>query len=217
MSKREKYDVSGFAEAQFEFGSGKRVLKNLMGIKSRIEMDTAETVALKQTEDLLFRTYDREHKFSAADLCKIHKIWLGKIYGWAGKYRNIDLAKGNFRFAHAKFIPELMREFEREFLFKYTPCHKMTREELIEALAKVHAEFILIHPFRDGNGRLGRLLSTLMAVQAGIPPLTFKIIERAKRRQYIAAVQASLDKNYEPMKEIFRLIVEQSLLTFRSG
>lgn len=215
MSKREKYDVSGFAEAQFESGSGKQVLKNLMGIKSRIEMDTAETVALKQTEDLLFRTYDREHKFSAVGLCKIHKIWLGKIYGWAGKYRSIDLAKGNFRFAHAKFIPELMREFERDFLFKYTPCHKMAREELIEALAKVHAEFILIHPFRDGNGRLGRLLSTLMAVQAGIPPLTFKIIERTKRRQYIAAVQASLDKNYEPMKEIFRLIVEQSLSAFQ--
>lgn len=216
MSKREKYDVSEFAEAQFESGSGKRVLKNLMGIKSRLEMDTAEAVALKQTEDLLFRTYDREHKFSAIDLCNIHKIWLGKIYGWAGKYRNIDLTKGNFRFAHAKFIPELMREFERDFLFRYTPCHKMSREELIEVLAKVHAEFILIHPFRDGNGRLGRLLSTLMAVQAGIPPLTFKIIERTKRRQYIAAVQASLDKNYGSMKEIFRLIVKQSLLAFQS-
>lgn len=104
-----------------------------------------------------------------------------------------------------------MREFERQFLFRYTPCHKMVREELIEALAKIHAEFILIHPFRDGNGRLGRLLSTLMAVQAGLPPLTFKIIERTKRKQYIAAVQASLSKNYEPMKEIFRLIVEQSV------
>jgi cell filamentation protein len=109
-----------------------------------------------------------------------------------------------------------MQEFEQEVLFRYTPCHKMPKEDLIEALAKVHAEFILIHPFRDGNGRLGRLLSTFMAVQAGKPPLTFKIIERAKRGQYIAAVQASLDKNYEPMKEIFRLIVEQSLLASRN-
>ncbi len=101
-----------------------------------------------------------------------------------------------------------MHEFEREFLFKNTPCYKMSIEELIEALAKVHAEFILIHPFREGNGRLGRLLSTLMAAQAGLPPLSFKIIKRAKRKQYIAAVQASLNKNYEPMKEIFRLIVK---------
>lgn len=180
-------------------------------------MDTAETVALKQAEDLLFHTYDRKHKFSAVDLCNIHKIWLGKIYTWAGKYRSVDLAKGNFRFAHAKFIPKLMDEFEQDFLLKYTPCYKMTREELIGALAKVHAEFILIHPFREGNGRLGRLLSTLMAAQAGIPPLTFKIIERAKHRQYIAAVQASLDKDYELMMEIFRIIIEQSLSVSRSG
>ncbi len=209
MNRRDKYDVSGFAETQFEPGSRKQVLKNLMGIKSKLDMDKIEAVALKQTEDLLFHTYDRKHRFSAADLCRIHKIWLGKIYEWAGKYRNIDLTKGNFRFAHAKYLPELMRKFEREFLFKNTPCCKMPTEELIEALAKVHAEFILIHPFREGNGRLGRLLSTLMAAQAGLPPLTFKIIERSKRKQYIAAVQASLNKNYEPMKEIFRLIVKQ--------
>jgi hypothetical protein len=47
-----------------------------------------------------------------------------------------------------------------------------------------------------------------MAAQAGLPPLTFKMIERAKRKQYIVAVQASLNKNYEPMKEIFRLIAK---------
>ncbi|MFH0772634.1 MAG: Fic family protein [Candidatus Omnitrophota bacterium] len=208
MKRRDKYDVSGLSETQFEPGSRKRVLKNLMGIKNKLDMDKIEAVALKQTEDLLFNTYDREDKFSAVDLCKIHKIWLGNIYEWAGKYRNIDLAKGNFRFAHAKYLPELMREFEQEFLFKNTPCYKMSAEELIEALAKVHAEFILIHPFCEGNGRLGRLLSTIMAVQAALPPLTFKIIEGAKRKQYIAAVQASLNKNYEPMKEIFRLIVK---------
>lgn len=217
MGRIDKYDVSEFTEAQLEPGSGKQVLKNLMGIKNKLEMDTAETVALKQAEDLLFHTYDSKHKFSAVDLCDIHKIWLGKIYTWAGKYRSIDLSKSNFRFAHAKFIPELMREFERDFLFRYTPCHKMAREELVDALAKVHAEFMLIHPFRDGNGRLGRFLSTLMAAQTGIPPLTFKIIERKKRGQYISAVQESLDRNYEPMKEIFRLIVEQSLSASQGG
>ena len=74
---REKYDVSESAEAQFVSGSGKQVLKNLKGIKNKLDMDTVETVALKQTEDMLFHTYDSRHKFSAVDLCKMHKIWLG--------------------------------------------------------------------------------------------------------------------------------------------
>ena len=39
--------------------------------------------------------------------------------------------------------------------------------------AAVHAEPILIHPFREGNGRCARLLATLMGLQAGLPALDF--------------------------------------------
>lgn len=210
MKQSKKYEVSGLTETQFEPASRKQVLKNLMGIKKKREMDEVEAVALKQAEDLLFHTYGGDHRFSAGDLCKIHKVWLSKIYAWAGKYRNIDLTKGKFRFAHAKHIPSLMNEFEKDFLFKLTPCLSKSREELVGALARVHAEFILIHPFREGNGRVGRLLATLMAVQAGFPPLNFEIIERKKHGEYITAVQASVDRNYAPMEGIFRLILESS-------
>jgi len=58
LNRRDKYDVSGFAETQLEPGSRKQVLKNLMNIKNRLDMDTVEAVALKQTEDLLFHIYD---------------------------------------------------------------------------------------------------------------------------------------------------------------
>lgn len=210
MGRNKKYDISGSVEAQFEPGSRKQVLKNLMGICSKKEMDKIEAVALKQAEDLLFHTYGQDHRFSAQDICKIHKAWLSRIYEWAGKYRSINLSKGHFLFAHARHVPSLMAEFEKDFLFKYTPCLVKSKNDLIEALARVHAEFILIHPFREGNGRVGRVLSTLMAVQAGLPPLNFKIIEGKKRRQYIAAVQASVGKNYKPMEEIFKLVLERS-------
>ena len=43
----------------------------------------------------------------------------------------------------------------------------------VQALALTHAEFVLIHPFREGSGRLVRLLSTLMAVQASLPALDY--------------------------------------------
>ncbi len=210
MKKSKKYDVSRLTETQFEPGSRRQVLKNLMGIKGKREMDKVETVALKQAEDLLFHTYGSDHRFSTEDLCKIHKVWLGKIYEWAGKYRNVDLTKGNFRFTHAKHTPNLMSEFEKGFLLKLTPCLSKSKDELAGALARVHAEFILIHPFREGNGRVGRVLATLMAVQAGFPPLNFEIIEKRKHEEYIAAVQASVGQNYGPMEEIFRLILGSS-------
>jgi cell filamentation protein len=210
MSKNKKYDVARATEAQFEPGSRKQVLKNLMGIKSKSQMNEIEAVALKQAEDLLFHTYRNDHRFSSDDLCKIHKVWLGKIYGWAGKYRNIDLSKGRFRFAHAKHIPSLMDDLEKNFLSQLTPCLSKSKDGLIMALARIHAEFILIHPFREGNGRIGRILATLMAVQAGFPPLNFEIIEKKKHTEYIMAIQASVHRNYEPIEEIFRLILESS-------
>lgn len=43
----------------------------------------------------------------------------------------------------------------------------------MEAIAVVHVEFILIHPFREGNGRMGRMLASVMAMQASKPELNF--------------------------------------------
>ena len=84
----------------------------------------------------------------------------------------------------------------------------MTDEALIDALAIVHIEFILIHPFREGNGRLSRLLANIMALQAGQPMLDFSVMDEQKEN-YFSAVQAGLD-NYEPMKAIFRQVLHET-------
>jgi cell filamentation protein len=50
----------------------------------------------------------------------------------------------------------------------------MDEEQLIAAVAITHVELILIHPFREGNGRLSRLLADVMAVQGGYKPLDYQ-------------------------------------------
>ncbi len=67
-------------------------------------------------------------------------------------------------FAAAAQIPVLMDQFERDVLQRYTPCTFADRGDIVRALAETHVELVLIHPFRDGNGRLARVLSTLMAL-----------------------------------------------------
>lgn len=47
------------------------------------------------------------------------------------------------------------------------PCHHLDGDALIKAIAVTHVEFILIYPFREGNGRQSQLLDDVMAVQAG--------------------------------------------------
>lgn len=85
------------------------------------------------------------------------------------------------------------------------------RDEVVRALAETHVELVLIHPFRDGNGRVARVLSTLMALQAGFPLLDFSTIAGEKKGGYFAAVQAGLDRNYHQMERIFTEVIERSV------
>jgi cell filamentation protein len=69
---------------------------------------------------------------------------------------------------------------------------------------------MFIHPFREGNGRVGRLLAVLMAFQAGLPGLDFMGICGKKRKAYFAAVQSGLDRDYEAMKKVFRSVLSST-------
>jgi len=211
LKKRGRYDVSGLTEAQFEPGSRGRILKNRVGIRTKRELDRVETAALARTVDSLVRTYGAEHRFTAADICHFHKTWLGDIYEWAGRYRQVNVGKGGFAFASSAQIPKLMRDFETGPLQRYTPCNFAMGPTLIRALAEAHVELMLIHPFRDGNGRVGRILASLMALQAGLPLLDFSSIKGKRKQEYFAAVRAGLDENYGPMEGIFEEVIAKSV------
>lgn len=206
-----RYQSHQLTEGQFEKGSSKRVLKNLLGITSKREMDRLEAERLEQAYQKLVQDYDQNHHFTAEDICSIHHAWLGKLYAWAGEYRQVNVSKGSFMFAAAQQIPRLMADLENKLLKKLTPTGRLKPEEVIPAIAKVHVELVLIHPFREGNGRTARLFSTLMALQAGLPALDFRQIKGRKKQAYFAAVQAGLDRNYEPMEKIFTDVVSLTL------
>jgi len=211
MKKSGRYDTSGLVEAQFEQGSRGRVLKNLLGIKRKRDMDEAETKALKFATDKLLGIYSKNHRFTEADIRKMHRVWLGGIYIWAGQYRQVNVSKDDFPFATAKQIPFLMAEFEKGPLFRHTPCNFKSLERIVHALAEVHVELILIHPFREGNGRAARLLSTIMASQARLPILDFTGITGRKRKEYFSAISSGLKKDYKPMEKIFSRIIKRTL------
>jgi len=211
LKKGGRYDVSGLVEAQYEAGSNDMVLRNLLGIIDPDEMDRVEARALAKATDILIRKYDQEHQFTAADTCHFHKTWLGKVYEWAGRYRKTNITKDDFTFAMAAQIHKLMEQFEQSQLTQYTPCEFKNREEVVKALAEVHTELLLIHPFREGNGRVARLLSLLMALQAELPILDFSLISEHKKQEYIEAVHAGMDRNYQPMEALFSEIIEKSI------
>lgn len=211
MVRKGRYTTSGLAEDQYMPGSDGMVLKNLRGICSKEEIDRLETELLFDTTDQLLDEFDQHHRFTAGDIQELHRRWLGTVYEWAGKYRQVMISKGNFLFAAPAHIPALMAEFEQDILARATPCIFPSRDEVIAALAIVHTELILIHPFREGNGRVSRLLATLMALQAGLPLLDFSDFEQERQQEYFAAVQQGMNRNYKPMEKIFSEVIARSL------
>jgi cell filamentation protein len=198
-------------ESEFEPGSRGRALRNRLGIPSVRALQRRESEALLATTQQAIDQVTVDQNFTAADVCWLHHLWLGEIYEWAGDYRSVNISKGEFMFAAAAQVPRLMQQFEQGPLRLYTPCRIKSTEQQAAALAIVHAELILIHPFREGNGRCARLLAMLMGLQAGLPALDFGGIRGEKKRRYFAAIHSAMDHNYAPMTEMFREVIARTL------
>lgn len=215
MTRRSlRYHEPAGAEGSAQRGSRGRVLLNLKGITSKRAMDLLEYQALVAVQERYYASLTQETQFTGAMLCRMHADWLGELYAWAGRYRTVELQKGNFAWPPAHRVAENMATFERDILLRLTPCRPNALEAVATALAQVHAELLLIHPFREGNGRLARWLADIMAVQAGYPVPDYALTgpgSRQRQARYIAAVSLGYAQNYAPLAELFVEAVRRAL------
>lgn len=195
-----RYRARG-SQAETQPGSNDQVLRNIPGITDPAQMDEAELSLLLQLYECVMGDDFPERRLDVADLMEWHRLWLGNLYDWAGQVRSVNLAKGEFHFAAAAQIPRLLAEFEHDCLHRYTPCENMDDDALAEAIAICHVELVLIHPVREGNGRLSRLLADVMAVQAGREPLDYSRWD-ADKTAYFSAIQCGMGRDFTPMREL---------------
>ncbi len=151
--------------------------------------DIAETYGVSEAIDHI-RTVE-EH-LSLELLKEIHRIVFKNSKPFAGEFRKkgtevavIDgygnVVHGGTPAAPAEYIPRLLKE-----LTEWYSSNKAVYPPLVLA-AVVHNQFETIHPFQDGNGRVGRILLNNILLKHGLPPLN---IELRNRREYYAALQA---------------------------
>lgn len=207
-----RYSIA--SDEDYEPGSNSTVLKNLLNIKNIQIIEVLEERELERAGIELIELYDSGHKFTSQDVCDIHALWLAGIYPFAGQYRTTNMSKDGYKFAAAHLIDKLMQDLEQSYLCKYTPCNYINDEDLSKALAVVHVEFIIIHPFREGNGRTARLLANLMALQANRSFLNYASIDKTSNlkgfEKYIQAVHQGHLRNYKIMQDVFKEILESS-------
>ena len=195
-----KYELNS-AEERYQPGSGDLVLANKQGIIDEEEMEALESGLLLMLYEQLFIEGQPPEALAFEHISRWHRHWLGNVYEWAGRLRNANLTKDGFQFAAADRIPLLLDGFEKQFLARSGELKDLSRPELVSYLAECHVEFILIHPFREGNGRLSRLLCDVLAVLAGKSLLDYSLWDEHKAF-YFKAIQAGVSGNYSPMMQL---------------
>jgi len=206
-----KYTSDNFDE--FQPGSRKKVLKNKLGITKVREIKEAEFRGYLDTEKKLIKLFTSGQKFKLSDIHFINKLFLGNLYDWAGNIRTVNLSKGNFIFATTFALIKLLPDFEKNILAENTPCSGKDLNEIAFKIAKVHDEFLLLHPYREGNGRTARLFATIMAYQAGLSGLDFSFIKNRGKQfeSYISAIHEGMKQNYIPMQKIILKAIKLSI------
>ena len=209
-----RYETPEGPEVEFQPGSRGRVLRNLLAITKKMEMDSVEYNALLHTQKIYLGLIGPDTRFTADMIREMHRQWLSGIYSWAGTYRTVELQKGSFRWPPAFRVGDNMHTFEEGILRLNTPCRAGALETVARRMAEVHGELLLIHPFRDGNGRLARWIADLMALQAGLPAPKYEFEgnkQRVRRDAYLSAVSRAYAQDYEALADFFAKAIEARL------
>ena len=147
----------------------------------------------------------RKAPLSERDIKDIHLLILKGIDDQnAGIYRNTNVIIAGAEHTPPDFIHVLS---EMEDLIRW---YQNEAQELhpVERAGRIHADFVKIHPFVDGNGRTSRLLMNLELMKAGFPAAVLPV---EKRLQYYEALDAAHTQNdYQPFLSLIIEIVDLS-------
>lgn len=139
------------------------------------------------------------------DIKSIHALVLKNIDNEnAGKYRNLTvlISGAEHRPVDHLNVPDKMSAFMEWYTSAGPTLHP------VERAARIHVDFVGIHPFIDGNGRTSRLLMNLELMKNGFPPVVIKVEDRLA--YYQALDTAHTSNNYEPFIELVIKAVEES-------
>ena len=181
------------------------ILPNKLGLKTIKEIGLSEFEGFLKAEIIFTEALSSKTKFSVNYIQRLHKTALGHLYSFAGKFRDVNMSKAGFPFASARFLTDTMSQFQDE-IFANLPGKYLNKEKLIRDIAIVHGELLVIHPFREGNGRTARILANLMMRKQGYESLRFEKIDEKQFDFYVAAVQKSAEKDYSKMIELIAFI-----------
>lgn len=136
----------------------------------------------------------RNTRITETDIKKLHSILMNGIWPNAGQYRDhqVRIAGSPVVTANYANVEQLMK--------KFVVSLNQEPKDIFSHLSKTHARFEQIHPFSDGNGRIGRLLLHWIALRNNLPPV---LIQREKKQAYYTYLERAQVKEQPVFLESF--------------
>lgn len=165
-------------------------LENKPGITDSVELSKAEEKISKKKAIELFdkNVFDKLNPGSCEALFTIHKFLFEDIYDFAGELRDVNISKGNFRFAPVMYLKVSLENIE-----------KMPQGSFDEIVEK-YVEMNIAHPFREGNGRSMRIWLDLTLKKEIGKAIDWSMVDK---EDYFMAMERSTVKDIE-IKHILR-------------
>ena len=159
-------------------------LENKLGITDSAQLAKEEERISKKMAAEMFQTgyLNRLEAGSMDSLIQIHRYLFEDIYDFAGMVREVNIAKGNFRFVPVMYLKEALKNIEK--------MPQSTYDEIIEK----YVEMNIAHPFREGNGRSTRIwLDLILKSELG------KVVDwsQVDKEDYLLAMERSPIKDIE--------------------
>ena len=160
------------------------ILPNKLNITDQAALARAEEEISKRKAKQLFDSGDirKVEVGTYAGLAFIHGYLLAEIYPFAGKLREVNMSKGNFRFASVMFLKPSLEHIDA--------MPQSTFEQIVEK----YVEMNVAHPFREGNGRATRIWLDLIFRQELRQVVDWNQIDK---EDYLMAMQRSVVKDIE--------------------
>lgn len=167
--------------------------ENKLGLDNQVELAKAEEKLSKQKAKQFFDSGDinKAEVGTFSGLSFIHVYLFGDIYHFAGQIREVNIAKGDFRFAAVLYLDAALKQI--------SAMPQNTFDEIIEK----YVEMNVAHPFREGNGRATRIWLDLMLKKGLQQVVDWNLVDKA---EYLSAMQRSVVKDLE-----IKVLLKQAL------
>ncbi len=193
------YDTNAIEGSTVTFSEVRSILEKKEWPREREKWEISETYGVSDAIDYTRKTKDH---ISLSLMKELHRIIFRNSKPFAGSFRKIGeevcVADSSGRIVH-RGAPSVMVAGLLKDLVKWYDENK-GKYQPITLAAVVHNQFENVHPFRDGNGRIGRLLLNNILIKHNKPPVN---IELRNRKEYYAALRMyEHDGNLRPTIEL---------------